>query len=73
LENVAVQRIHVIKHPRPFVVFEGQREQTLLFRLYYWQEGEILITRGELHVQIYMALKERGIEVTIPTYEIKNL
>ena len=73
LEKVATQRIHVLKHPSPFVVFEGQREQALLFRLYYWQEGEILITRGELHVQIYLALRERGIEVTIPTYEIKNL
>ncbi|MDH4092584.1 MAG: mechanosensitive ion channel [Cyclobacteriaceae bacterium] len=72
LQHLAASHAKVIKDPAPFVVFEGQQEQTLLFKLYYWQDGEILITRGELNVQIYNALRALGVELSIPMIEIRK-
>lgn len=72
LSDLAASHMHVIKDPKPFVVFEGQKEQALIFKLYYWQEGEILITRSELNTQIYIALEALGVELTIPVIEIRK-
>ncbi len=72
IKNIAKEHPHVLKSPSSFVVFEGQLDQVLLFKLYYWQIEEILVTRGDLNVQIYTALREMGIELSIPVYGIQN-
>jgi potassium efflux system protein len=59
---LAMSQLHVIKEPKPFVVFEGQKEQAFIFNLYYWQDGETMITRSDLNAQIYNSLKSLGIE-----------
>ncbi len=73
LTAIALQHTHVIKDPKPFATFEGQLDQSLLFKVYYWQVGELLSTRSELNLQVYAALKEKGIELSIPVYEIKTI
>ena len=73
ITSIVFRHIHVIKDPKPFVIFGGQLEQSLLFKVYYWQVGELLITRSELNLQIYETLKDQGIAISIPVYEIKNI
>ncbi len=68
--DLALSQVHVIKEPKPFVIFEGQKEQVLIFNLYYWQDSEIMITKSELNTQIYNSLKSLGIEISIPIFEI---
>jgi small-conductance mechanosensitive channel len=70
ITDLAVKQAHVIKEPKPFVIFEGQKEQVLIFNLYYWQDGEVMITRSELNTHIYNSLKSLGIEISIPIIEI---
>jgi hypothetical protein len=69
---IAHQTKHVLEDPKPFVIFQGQHEQALVFDVYYWQVGEVFITRSELNIEIFKALKEQGIEISIPRFEIKN-
>jgi potassium efflux system protein len=70
LSDIAMNQANVLKEPKPFVLFEGQKEQVLIFKLYYWQDGEILMTRSELHTKIYNSLRSLGIELSIPIFEI---
>ena len=63
---------HVLEDPKPFVIFQGQLEQSLVFDVYYWQVGEVFLTRSELNIKIFKALREKGIEISIPVFEIKN-
>jgi potassium efflux system protein len=70
ITDLAVNQAHVIKEPKPLVIFEGQKEQVLIFNLYYWQDDELMITKSELNTRIYNSLKSLGIEVSIPIFEI---
>lgn len=70
---IAREHPHVIKDPAAFVIFEGQADQSLRFKVYYWQVGELLSTRSDLNIQIYKALKDQGVELSIPVYEIKKI
>lgn len=73
ITTIALQNNNVLKDPAPFVIFQGQQEQSLIFDVYYWQTGEVFITRSELNIDIYNALKAKGIEISIPTIELKTL
>jgi len=70
ITRLAMSHVHVIKEPKPFVIFEGQKEQDLIFNLYYWQDDEMMQTRSELNTHIYNSLKSLGIEISIPIIEI---
>jgi small-conductance mechanosensitive channel len=70
---IALSTTHVLEDPQPFVIFQGQLEQSLVFDVYYWQIGEVFITRSELNLGIFKALREKGIEISIPILEIKNI
>ncbi|HEY5823462.1 MAG TPA: mechanosensitive ion channel domain-containing protein [Cyclobacteriaceae bacterium] len=72
ITDLAIHQAHVIKEPKPFVVFEGQKEQVLIFSLYYWQDGEVMVTRSELNAHIHNSLKSLGIELSIPVFEVKQ-
>jgi small-conductance mechanosensitive channel len=73
ITTIALNNVHIIKDPAPFVIFQGQSEQSLLFNVYYWQVGELLRTRSELNLAIYEELKAKGIEISIPVFEIKKI
>jgi small-conductance mechanosensitive channel len=62
ITRLAMSQAHVIKEPKPFVIFEGRKEEGLIFNLYYWQDGEIMITRSDLNTQIYNSLQSLGME-----------
>ncbi len=70
ITDIASHQPHVIIEPKPFVIFEGQKEQVLIFNLYYWQHEEVMITKSELNTNIYNSLKSLGIEISIPIFEI---
>ena len=70
ITDLAIKQAHVIKEPKPFAIFEGQKEQDLMFKLYYWQDDEVMITKSELNTHIYNSLKSLGIEISIPVFEI---
>lgn len=70
ITDLAIHQTHVIKEPKPFVIFEGQKGQDLIFNLYYWQDDEVMITKSELNTHIYNSLKSLGIEISIPVLEI---
>ncbi len=72
INEIALKTNHVLEDPKPFVIFQGQHEQSLVFDVYYWQVGEVFITRSELNIGIFKALKAKGIEISIPLFEIKN-
>jgi len=64
---------YTLNMPEPYVVFDGQVEQSLQFRLYYWLVSEMLKTRSEINLQIYRELKTMGVELPVPVYEIKSM
>jgi small-conductance mechanosensitive channel len=72
IANLANKQSHVIKDPKPFVTFDGQKDQVLIFNLYYWQDDEAMNTKSELNTHIYNSLKSLGIELSIPAFEIKQ-
>lgn len=72
LNRIARQHANVLATPEPFVLFEGQLDQSLQFKIYYWLVSEIFKTRCELNIQIYRELKELGVELPIPIQEIRT-
>ena len=73
LSRVMRQHANILTTPEPFVLFEGQLDQTLQFKLYYWLISDIFKTRCEINLQVYRELKEIGVELPIPIHEIKNI
>jgi small-conductance mechanosensitive channel len=72
LNRITRQHENVLATPEPFVLFDGQLEQSLQFKIYYWLISGIFKTRGELNLQIYRELKEIGVELPIPVHEIRR-
>lgn len=72
LNRVMRQHANILTTPEPFVLFEGQLDQSLQFKIYYWLVSDIFKTRCEINIQIYRELKEIGVELPIPIHEIKN-
>jgi small-conductance mechanosensitive channel len=72
LNRITRQHENVLATPEPFVLFDGQLEQSLQFKIYYWLISGIFKTRGELNLQIYRELKEIGVELPIPVQEIRR-
>jgi len=72
ITDLAMHQPHVIRDPKPFVVFEGQKEHALIFNLYYWQDDEVMNTKSELNTHIYNSLKSLDIEISIPIFEIRQ-
>ena len=61
LKNAARQNKFVLDQHDPFIVFEGQIDNSLLFKLYYWVSSEEYVTRNDLNVVIFRELKSLGI------------
>jgi len=61
LKNAAHQHKFVLDQHDPFIVFEGQIDNSLLFKLYYWVSSEEYVTRNDLNVIIFRELKSLGI------------
>lgn len=72
LNRITRQHANVQATPEPFVLFEGQLDQSLQFKIYYWLVSDIFKTRCELNLQIYRELKELGVELPIPVQEIRT-
>jgi potassium-dependent mechanosensitive channel len=72
LIQIASRQENVLVTPEPFVVFEGQVEQSLQFKLYYWLVSEMLKTRSDINLQIYRELKTMGVELPIPVHTIQS-
>jgi small-conductance mechanosensitive channel len=72
LDRIVRQHANILTTPEPFVLFEGQLDQTLQFKTYYWLISNIFKTRCELNLQIYRELKELGVELPIPVQEIRT-
>jgi small-conductance mechanosensitive channel len=72
LNRITRQHENILATPEPFVLFDGQLEQSLQFKIYYWLISGIFQTRGELNLQIYRELKGIGVELPIPVQEIRR-
>lgn len=70
LHRVASQHTNILQTPEPFVLFEGQVDQALQFKIYYWLISEIFKTRSDLNLQIYRELKSLGVELPLQAYEV---
>lgn len=70
LINIVTHHQNILLTPEPFVLFEGQLDQSLQFKLYYWLMSDMLKTRSELNLQIYRELKSLGVELPVPVHEI---
>jgi small-conductance mechanosensitive channel len=70
LINIATHHQNILHTPEPFVLFDGQVEQSLQFKLYYWLMSDLLKTRSELNLQIHRELKSLGVELPVPVHEI---
>jgi potassium efflux system protein len=62
LKNVAHQHKFVLDEPEPIVVFEGQIDESLQFKLYYWVTSETFKTRTDLNVAIFRELKSLDLQ-----------
>lgn len=72
LNRIVRQHENVIATPEPFVLFDGQLEQSFQFKIYYWLISGMFKTRGELNLKIFRELKELGVELPIPVQEIRR-
>jgi small-conductance mechanosensitive channel len=72
LNRITRQHENILATPEPFVLFDGQLEQSLQFKIYYWLISGIFQTRGELNLQRYRELKGIGVELPIPVQEIRR-
>lgn len=70
LTQIASHQEAVLVTPEPVVVFEGQVDQSLQFRLYYWLVSDMLKTRSDINLQIYRELKTMGVELPVQVHAI---
>jgi len=72
LNRITREHENILVDPAPFVVFEGQIEQTLQFKLYYWLVSDMFKTRSELNLAIYRELKTLGVELPVRIYSLQT-
>jgi small-conductance mechanosensitive channel len=72
LDKLVKQHESTMQTPEPFVLFEGQVEQSLQFKVYYWVMTDFFKARSEINLRIYHELKAMGVEVPIPFYQIQS-
>ncbi|MBX2964419.1 MAG: mechanosensitive ion channel [Cyclobacteriaceae bacterium] len=70
IHNMAILHPNILDTPEPFVLFDGQTDQSLQFKLYYWLVSDMFKTRSDLNLQIYHELKYLGVELPLQTYEV---
>jgi small-conductance mechanosensitive channel len=73
LSTIVNQHANTMQTPESFVLFEGQIEQSLQFKLYYWIMSDFFKTRSEINLAIYSELKSMGVELPIPVYQIQSV
>jgi small-conductance mechanosensitive channel len=57
----------VLNYPMPLTLFDGFGDSSLNFRVLFWVHFEESLTvKSEIGLQIFDALKEKGIEIPIP-------
>ncbi|MBB3188746.1 mechanosensitive ion channel family protein [Microbacter margulisiae] len=72
LKEIAARHEKVLKNPEPFVRFEDYGDSSLLFSVYFYTEELFRVEniKSEIRVEIFHALKERGINIPFPQRDI---
>jgi potassium-dependent mechanosensitive channel len=72
LYTIVNQHENTLQTPEAFVLFEGQIEQTLQFKLYYWVISDLFKTRSDINLRIHRQLKTKGLELPVPVFDIRQ-
>ena len=62
----------VLKYPAPRAYFEGIRDQSLQFVIYYWLSENILDVNSAANLAIFEALRAEGVKVHVPRQRYVN-
>ena len=73
LLGVARAHVYVLSEPAPMVLFQGVGDSALRFELRVWTDRfeSWAVTRSELAVAGYAALRDAAIEIPVPQHEIR--
>jgi small-conductance mechanosensitive channel len=72
MEDLAIQHKDVLQEPHPQAAFLGFGEYYLEFKLYFWLSDNIIAAQSELSISIYNKLKESGISMPTPKYNLEK-
>jgi small-conductance mechanosensitive channel len=70
--QAASERAEIIKMPAPLVVFEEFGENSLIFDLYFWINGDddLRVIRSDLRFRIAELFEQNGIYIAAPRQEV---
>ena len=66
LSEVLAKNEDVLEDPSPMVLFIGQSSYSFDFRVLYWISARLLLADSEVALDLYNALKNKGIQIAMP-------
>ncbi|UTW63874.1 mechanosensitive ion channel [bacterium SCSIO 12741] len=70
VKEAIIKQENVLREPEPLVLFQGQVENRLKFRVLYWLSENLLRAKAEVSLNIHQNLKQAGVDFALPESRI---